>query len=91
MADTSGSESEINSSDNDGKHASLGNKLAQIPSRVVKLNLSSLYVQLQDAFSKGLLKPGLNAVVQTKKQFKNCVVCTFVKLSWYNFMFLMLI
>ncbi|KAH0951829.1 hypothetical protein HN011_012421 [Eciton burchellii] len=53
MADTSESESEINSSDD----------------------------ELQEAFSKGLLKPGLNAVVQTKKQFKNCVTLMREKLA----------
>lgn len=31
-------------------------------------------VQLQEAFTKGLLKSGLNAVVETNKQPKNCVV-----------------
>ncbi|XP_012221764.2 probable rRNA-processing protein EBP2 homolog [Linepithema humile] len=34
---------------------------------------SSSDEELQEAFTKGLLKPGLNAVVETNKQPKNCV------------------
>ncbi|XP_029158762.1 probable rRNA-processing protein EBP2 homolog isoform X2 [Nylanderia fulva] len=38
--------------------------------------------ELQEAFTKGLLKPGLNAVIETnKKQFKNCVSLMKQKLS----------
>ena len=38
--------------------------------------------ELQEAFAKGLLKPGLNAVVETNnKQFKNCVSLMKQKLS----------
>lgn len=41
---------------------------------------SNLYscVQLQEAFAKGLLKPGLNIPIETNnKQFKNCVVSSY--------------
>ncbi|KAM0733671.1 putative rRNA-processing protein EBP2-like protein [Formica fusca] len=42
---------------------------------------SSSDEELQEAFAKGLLKPGLNVAVENKKQFKNCVSLMKQKLS----------
>lgn len=49
----------------------------------VRILTSNLYsrAQLQEAFAKGLLKPGLNAAVENKKQFKNCVVSGYFVMS----------
>ena len=75
------SESEYNSSD---EEVSFVTNLSFLFYRCTKLpgfNLSFLTCflsQLQEAFAKGLLKPGLNAVIETTKREKKNNVVSFI-------------
>ena len=84
MSETSESDSEYNSSD---EEVSITISLCAYHLYHAHSNLTSFNsrVQLQEAFAKGLLKPGLNVAVETSgKQSKNYVVSDSFIRNYYS-------